>query len=129
MSATSALLAGRRAAEARMTDQCRITRPSGEVDPLTGKPLDPVVVYVGRCRISGDRPYEELPEVAGAQRVIQRHILSVPVSAGPFAPDDAVTITAAPHQPHLTLPGVEFRIAGPDERSQQTSQRMYIERG
>lgn len=118
------LTAGQRAAEARMTTTCTISRATGDRDPLTGEPvLEPV--YEGRCRVHGDRPYEQTPESGGGTVTVQRYLLSVPVSAGPFEVGDVVEVTAARHQPHLV--GRTYRIGGPDERSQQTAQRMFID--
>ena len=107
-----------------MTASCTVSRATADRDPLTGLPVS-VEVYAGRCRVHGDRPYERTPEAGGAVVTVQRYLLSVPVSAGPFEPGDAVVVTACPDQPHLV--GREYRIAGPDERSQQTAQRMFID--
>ena len=108
-----------------MVDTCTIERATGAApDPLTGVPPR-TQVYAGMCKIGGDRPYEQSPEAAGATYTVQRFLLHLPAASGPFFPDDRVTITTSELQPHLV--GKVYRVAGPDLRSMQTSQRMYVE--
>lgn len=117
----------RREAEALMVDECVVKRATGETELVDYEPV-PVyeTLYEGRCKIGGDRPHET-PVIVGAAAsvIVQRHIVHLPVAAGPFDDGDVVTITAALTQPHLV--GNVYRIAGADERSLQTSQRMYVD--
>lgn len=115
-------------AESMMLDTCAIRPVIGEsTDDLTGvsTPIYGPAVYEGKCKIGGDRPYEQSPEAGGATFTVQRYILHVPWSAGPFEPGMVVDITASELQPHLV--GNVYRIAGRDERSTQTAQRMFVE--
>lgn len=123
MSARSALLAGRRRAESLMVDTLSITRPSGEVDPFTGQPINPEPVYEGRGKIQTFRPHESLPEAGGAQWVTQRYEAHLPVDAGPVRADDTVEVVASVN-PHLV--GRRYRVAAPDVKSMQTAQRVGI---
>jgi hypothetical protein len=98
---------------------------AGTFDPESGAPTPGATVYAGKCEVSGDRPYESNPEAAGATATVQRYILKVPWDAGPFRAGLVARIDASRLQPNLV--GREFRIAGPDERSYQTAQRMFID--
>lgn len=127
MSQESAVRAGRQAAERNMIDKCQVWRMlPGVEDPITGIPSSPrVLIYEGRCKLGGDRPYEQKPEVGGALVVIQRFTIHLPWSSGPFFPGDLAVVTESRLQPNMV--GNEYRIAGPDERSAQTAQRMFVD--
>lgn len=110
-----------------MFDTCVVRRATGE-NTVDGYKVTPVLqdVYTGICTLGSDRPHET-PVVVGASSSLakQRHIIKLPVAAGPFLVGDVATITASRFQPHLV--GNKYRIAGPDERTHQTSQRMYVD--
>lgn len=125
MSATSALLAGRRAAEALMTDRCRITRPSGDVDPLTGQPVNPALVYEGRCKVQTYEPHESLPEAGGAQWVVQRYGLHIPAAAPQVRVDDEALILSSALYPQMV--GTKRRIAALLKKTWATAQRLGLE--
>lgn len=118
---------GRSAAVRLMVDACVITRVTGETtDPDTGVVTAASdTVYEGPCKVSGDRPYETDMFGGGRVEPQQRLILHLPVSVGPVQAGDAVMVTASVYQPHLA--GREYRVAGPDERSWQTAQRVFID--
>ena len=109
-----------------MLDTCVVERldTSATPDPMTGA-VPRLTVYEGRCKVGGDRPYENAQNAGGAFAVVQRYTVHLPATAGPFDDGDLVTITAASMQPHLV--GREFRLAGSDERSWQTSQRIFVD--
>lgn len=117
-----------------MTDQCVVRRPTGETVPNPDFTVSPVLEVIydprdprfrGRCYITGDRPYESTVESAGASSTTQRVIAVFPVEAGPFESGDIVTMLGSRLQPRLV--GRSFRLAGPDERSHQSSQRMFVD--
>lgn len=110
-----------------MVDSCSIVRPGlPATDPVTGASVPTSTpVYTGACKVGGDRPYEQLPEGQGVTVTVQRFILHIPADGPRVQSGDVATITAS-QQPHLV--GVVFRIAGPDERSWQTSQRVFVDR-
>lgn len=114
-------------AESMMFDTCEVreivgeeTGPDGRVVAVYGEPI-----YAGRCRVSGDRPYEQTPEAGGLEFNVRRFILSLPAATGPYLENMRVAITASEFQPHIV--GNEYRIAAVDERTAQTAQRMYVE--
>lgn len=113
-------------AESLMFDECIAQRPTGHA--TEGYKVVPTLedVYAGICAIAGDRPHET-PVIVGDSSSLakQRHIIKLPAAAGPFLVGDVVTITKSRFQPHLV--GNKYRIAGPDERTAQTCQRMYVD--
>lgn len=127
MSQESAIRAGRLAAERNMVDACEVWRIGPVVeDPVTGIPVPSrALVYSGKCKLGGDRPYENKPEAGAAIIVTQRFTIHLPWSSGPFDVGDLAVVTKATLQPNLV--GNEYRIAGPDERTAQTAQRMFVD--
>lgn len=114
-------------AESMMFDTCEVreivgedTGPDGRVVTVYGDPI-----YSGRCRVSGDRPYEQTPEAGGQEFNVRRFILSLPATSGPYREGMQVLVLTSEFQPSLI--GSMFRIAGADERTAQTAQRMFIE--
>lgn len=126
MSLTGILASGRRAAEGLMTATVVVKRPGPPVENPDGSVTPSwTTIDSGKGRISGDRPYESNPEAGGHAFTVQRYILSKPVGTGPYLVGDIAQVTAEPNNPLLV--GAVFRIAAPDERSQQTAQRMFVE--
>lgn len=107
-----------------MVDECIVQRPTGTPDPLTGV-TEKVTVYEGRCKVGGDRPYENQQNAGGSFGSVQRYTVHVPALSGPYDDGDLVTVTASPLQPHLV--GRTARMAGRDERSLQTAQRIFVD--
>jgi hypothetical protein len=126
MSAVTATLAGRRAAEALMVDACTITTPgSPATNDTTGVVTNtPTTKYTGRCKLqrpSGDGRRE----VAEASVVVAPLELHLPVvgSEG-LAEGDVVTVTASALDADLV--GRVFRIAGPARASLKTARRLQV---
>lgn len=113
-------------AESRMSATVVVKRPGPPVENPDGS-ITPswTAVDSGKGRISGDRPYESSPDAGGHTFTVQRYVLSKPVGTGPYIVGDIAQVTVEPNNPLLV--GAVFRIAGPDERSQQTAQRMFVE--
>jgi hypothetical protein len=125
----SAVRAGQQMAEALMTSTGRFTRNDPDAGPdwneETGKYVDPTLtIYEGPCKVQTYEAFESEPDAGGAQRVIQRYYLHVPVSAGPFLPGDRAEIIASPN--HL-LVGNVYTVAGPHEKDWQTAQRLLAD--
>lgn len=113
-------------AESRMTATIVVKRPGPVVEQPDGSVTPSwTAVDSGKGRISGDRPYESNPEAGSHAFTVQRYILSKPVSTGPYMVGDVAKVTVCPE--NAALVGKVFRIAGPDTRSQQTAQRMFVE--
>lgn len=118
---------GRTMAEARMTDQCRITRPGPKVwDEDAGVHVSvPVTVYEGSCRIK--HPSTSAADVeAGSQLVTVSQLqLHLPVTATGVRVGDTAEIVASPTRPAQAQR--RFRIADPFDGSQTTALRFRVE--
>lgn len=129
MTASSALLAGRVAAERLMLDTCTIHDGSGGFDPESGEPTLGEPIYSGRCKVATYEPYERNPEAAGGTLTIQRYSVHVPVARTEtdYRPDEGhvVTITAAESDPHLV--GREYRVVALLHKSHATAYRLGVE--
>lgn len=113
-------------AESLMTSTCTITRVTGEAwDEAKGEYVDTLLtVYAGKCKVQTFQPYESEPDAGGAQRVVQRYHLHVPVSAGIFLVHDRATITTSPN-PNLV--GNVYVVAAAHEKDYQTAQRLLVD--
>lgn len=122
----------------RMSTRGVITRPGDLVDPVTGE-AESVQIYPdpgwpeghphadGKMRVHSDRPHES--ESLAAQSVVrikQRQLLSIPVGAVQVQEGDLVEIVASPGSEYLV--GHRYRIGGPDDRTDQTAHRVFIDR-
>lgn len=128
MSATTATLAGRRAAEALMVDACTITRASGSpsTNTTTGVVTDtPTTVYAGKCRVQQVAPISKPGDVAEAAVWLQRLALQLPASVAGLATDDKVTITASQLDPDLV--GRVFHVRELGHKTHVTARRVQIE--
>lgn len=118
------LLEGRKLADSLMVDEVSISRRTGETTTDDeGSVVDVTeVVYAGRARVQVVESVPTGGDVAGLDLAVTRARVDVPISAGPFRPDDLVTVTAARHDPHLA--GVRVRILAPFNKSMATAQRL-----
>jgi len=114
------------AAERMMTSTVTITRLGEPVwDEEAGDYTDALTtVYTGRCKVQTFQAFEAEPEAGGAQRVIQRYYLHVPVTAGVFLPGDRAEVTASANP---LLVGNVYVVAGPHEKDWQTAQRLLAD--
>ena len=114
------------AAERMMTSIVTITRLGEPVwDEEAGDYTDALTtVYTGRCKVQTFQAFEAEPEAGGAQRVIQRYYLHVPVTAGVFLPGDRAEVTASANP---LLVGNVYVVAGPHEKDWQTAQRLLAD--
>lgn len=118
MTASSAIRAGRQAAERLMIDQCTISRVAHGVD---GDGLDTVtetLVYAGRCKVQSVATQESDIVSAGVPLVVDRLRVDVPVGAGPFAVGDLVQVEGRSRR---------LRVVGLLEKTFQTAQRLPVE--
>lgn len=101
MSASSALQAGRRAAESLMIDTCVINKmtKSKTIDDTTGEyPMVPTVIYSGRCKFTVQAVQVRDVDTQGQALDIAGGILAIPVTAAgsaAVAEDHVATITLA----------------------------------
>lgn len=127
MSAEAAVLAGRREAEALMIDACTVTRPGDPItDPETGDVTpSSTPVYTGPCKVQQTISQASNPSAGGHQFTVQDSRVDFPVSAGPLAVDDVVTVTASVLDPQLV--GSVFRVVELFHKSMATAQRTRVE--
>lgn len=122
MSFTTALAAGRRAAEAMMIDHCVVKRIPVEpiIDEEDGtERFDPEIVWEGRCKVQTYEPYEQTNEVAGHTTVSQRYSVHLPSSVtGLVEVGDVITVTGWVR---------DFRVAGLLHKSFQTACRLLVD--
>lgn len=124
MSASSAVLAGRRLAESLMVDSVSIRRPTSAIDDETGLPVS-TVVYAGRGKVQTYEAFEKTPDVGGATVTVQRYSVHVPVGAYAPAVNDVVTVTAATLDPNLA--GREYVVQALLHKSMGTSYRLLVD--
>ena len=127
MSAVSASLRGREAAESLMVDACTVTRPGPVVtDPVTGNVTpSSTPAYTGACKVQQTISQASNPTAGGHAFTIQDSRVDVPVSAGPLKVNDVVTITASVLDPQLV--GTVFRVVELFHKSMATAQRTRVE--
>lgn len=129
MTAAGATLAGRRAAEALMTDTCTITRGVGGpvFDPGLGEYVAGAgeQLYSGRCRVRPRDNADQVVEAGGQNVSLFPYVVSVPVSSTAFDVDDLVTVTASALDP--ALPGLVLRVRQVNIGSQVTARRIGCE--
>lgn len=129
MSAESAVLQGRAAAEALMLDTCSIVRttgPAGPIDPDTGlpTPAPTAQVYAGKCRVQTYEAHESTPDSGDHVFTVQRYYIHLPVAAD-VRRDDQITITAAVLDPALV--GRSYRVVGLLHKTYATANRVIVD--
>jgi hypothetical protein len=127
MSARTAVLAGRRAAERLMVDSCTIRRvTSSATDPETGVVTATyLTVYNGKCRVQQKIPVSKPGDVGQAAVWLQRLELQVPMAATGIQSNDLATVTASVLDPDLLNRTWHVRELG--HKTHATSRRVQIE--
>jgi hypothetical protein len=128
MSATSATLAGRAAAERLMVDTCTITRVTGgSSDPETGVRTETTTaVYTGKCRVQ-QRPIVRAGgrhDVGEASVVDVNYTLQLPMSVTTVLVEDRAVVTASALDPALV--GRAFRVASQAAKTHATMRRFDL---
>jgi len=128
VTAETAITAGRRFAEARMTSTCIITRTTEQpLDEDTLRyPETVTTVYTGPCKVRFETARVFNRDVAGQIVGEQLPILFLPVdtSAG-VNRGDIATITGNPEDPSLV--GVRIRVNGQHAQTWATARRLPAE--
>lgn len=129
VTAESAVLQGRAAAEALMLDTCSIVRttgPAGPIDPDTGLPTPAPTdqVYAGKCRVQTYEAHESTPDSGDHVFTVQRYYIHLPVAAD-VRRDDQITITAAVLDPALI--GRSYRVVGLLHKTYATANRVIVD--
>lgn len=105
-------------AESRMIEPCTVTRVTGTT-LAGGRDVEVISdVWAGLCELQTSAVAAMAPEAAGATVDLQRLILKVPVSAGPFRVGDVATVGDR-----------TFRITQLHRKTFQTAQRLGVEEG
>jgi hypothetical protein len=127
MSATTATLRGRLAAEALMVDSVTIQRVTGTTTNDTTGVVTPTysTIYSGKCRVQQTVPVSKPHEVGQAAVWLQRLELQVPMAVTGIASDDLVTITASLLDADLV--GRTFRVRELGHKSHMTARRVQLE--
>lgn len=123
----AAAAAGRRYAEAGMTDTCLITYASGvHTDPLTGQVTEQRITrYSGRCRMQQAQPQGRRVAVGQVPVVVLELQLQLPVTGTEqVAAGDQVVITASGD---AGLLGRTWRVRDLTHKSHLTSRRLMLE--
>jgi hypothetical protein len=128
VSAKSAVLQGRAAAEAIMLDACTIARQTGQpgpVDPVTGirPPAPTATVYAGKCRVQSFEAYESTPDSGDHVYTVQRYSVHLPVTVN-VAVDDQITMTSA--QSDSNLVGRSYRVVALLHKTFATANRVAV---
>src|SRR5437868_1553101 len=127
MSALTATLRGRVAAEALMVDACTVKHLTGSTtDPETGH-VTPTyaTVYAGKCRVQQRVPVAKPYDVGEAAVWLERLELQVPMSVTGIASNDMVTITASALDADLV--GRVFHARELGHKTHATARRFQIE--
>ena len=127
MSAADAVAEGRLQAELLMFDSCTVDRPGPVVtDPDTGVVAPSLTrIYEGRCKVQQTIAQSSNPTAGGHSFTVQSTRWDTPVSAGPFAVNDVVTMTGAVLDPQLV--GRVYRVVELFHKSGATAQRVRVE--
>jgi hypothetical protein len=128
MSATSAVLAGRRAAERNMADACTITRVTGDTTDLQTAAVDKTTatIYSGKCRVQQTRGISRPTTVAEVYVFQTRYELQLPVATSPdIQINDVVTVTAAALDADLV--GRTYWVRELANKTHATARRLGIE--
>ena len=124
MSASSAVLAGRRLAESLMTDRVSIRRPTSEIDDNTGLPVSSVV-YAGKGKVQTYEAFEKTPDVGGSTVFIQRYSVHIPAESYAPAPNDVVEVVYSEQDRFLV--GRTYVVQALLHKSKATSYRLLVD--
>lgn len=118
MSARTAVIAGRRAAEALMTDHATVTRPTvttGDdgLDHITEAP-----VWSGPCKVQTYEAHETEANAAGALVTIQRYSIHLPHRVDAVRVGDLIRVAG-----YLSV----FRVTGLFDKTHVTSRRFQVD--
>lgn len=129
MSAASAILAGRRAAEALMLDAGTASRPTGEThyNPDLQQSVPTMdVLFPSRCKIQArDILQAQEREVGGRTAVTVRLELHLPASTPPLMVGDIWDLTET--HPLSTARLTQYRVLAPVGKTLATASRYEIE--
>lgn len=118
MSARTAVLAGRRAAEALMVDHATITRPTVTTGPDGLDTMTETPVWAGPCKVQTYEAHETAANAAGALVTIQRYSIHLPHHVDAVRVGDLIRVTG-----YLSV----FRVTGLFDKTHVTSRRFQVD--
>lgn len=118
MSAHTAVLAGRRAAEALMVDRATVTRPTVTTGPDGLDTLTETTVWAGPCKVQTYEAHETAANAAGALVTIQRYSIHLPHHVDAVRVGDLIRVTG-----YLSA----FRVTGLFDKTHVTSRRFQVD--
>ena len=118
MSARTAVLAGRRAAEALLVDRATITRPTVTTGPDGLDTLTETTVWAGPCKVQTYEAHETAANAAGALVPIQRYSIHLPHHVDAVRVGDLIRVTG-----YLSA----FRVTGLFDKTHVTSRRFQVD--
>ena len=127
MTATSAVLAGRAAAERLMLDQGTAKRPTGGWEYVDGEDVlatDPL--FESPCKIQTRDTQDRLVEVGGRSATVVRVELHLPADTDPLEVGDLFTVDW-PHALSTVPEGRTYRVLAPFEKGLATARRYEVE--
>lgn len=131
MSAISATIAGRRAAESLMLDAGKAMRPTGEIipDPVLQREVeqfDESFGFTSRCKVQTRNIQARDAEVGARTSVEVRTELHLPAGTTPLEAGDVWEFTAV-HPLSFAEVGQQVRVLAPVAGSLKTARRYEVE--
>jgi len=125
MSALTATLQGRAAAERIMLDTCTVRRKTGTTfNESTGQYTDTTsTIYTGKCKLQ-DRLIQGEAEAGGREVITLSSVLHLPVSVTTVQVDDVAEVTAS-QDPGAV--GRKLRVAQVHYKSYATARQLQVE--
>jgi len=126
VSAESALLRGRKAAEKRMIDECDIHRPGETVtDQETGDVTNTTeLVYSGMCEVKSNEGVAANPEAGEATFTVVSRVVKIPMNSADIHDGDVVTLTAS--RLNAFTVGKKYRVSGFTPDTFDTAARLPV---
>lgn len=118
MSARTAVIAGRRAAEALMVDRATVMRPIVTTGPDGLDVMSEAPVWAGPCRVQTYEAYETAANAAGALVTVQRYSIHLPHSVDVVRVGDLIRVAG-----YLSV----FRVTGLFDKTHVTSRRFQVD--
>lgn len=118
MSARTAVLAGRKAAEALMVDRATVTRPTVTTGPDGLDTMTEAPIWAGPCKVQTYEAHETSANAAGALVTIQRYSIHLPHHVDAVRVGDLIRVTG-----YLSA----FRVTGLFDKTHVTSRRFQVD--
>lgn len=118
MSARTAVIAGRKAAEALMIDRATVTRPTVTTGPDGLDHVTEMPVWAGPCKVQTYEAHETAANAAGALVTLQRYSIHLPHHVDAVRVGDLIRVAG-----YLSV----FRVTGLFDKTHVTSRRFQVD--